>query len=703
MKHMKLLALSLLLAACATRTAAPTAPDTAAVEAELPLTADQTSAAASGHGPRDPLRPGAATPRGENLRPLPNLDGPRTRLPLRSLAVTPNTDVVALRVLILAGSADSNLDTARAMLAQAGVPFDVVFPAQTPLTPDTLVAPDGSGRYQGVILTTGNLAYESSPGVFQSALDWAGWNLLWQYEKDYRARQLSLYTYPGTWPEDYGLRDAGVSSSTADVKPTASAAGVLSDLRQVAIPVRYAYNYPSTLATVTGVTTNPLLKDGNGRVLGVQSTVDGRERVALTFAQNPYLLHSTLLGYSLTDWLTRGVRLGEYRRFAQLDIDDWFLPGDVYDPATGTVKADAFRITAVDAMNIPVQLSNLRTLYPVASGLNLTMAFNGGGANASAPLSCSSFPTGTPDKLSSATKCLAGTFDWVSHTLNHEYMDFLNYADSYAQLAPNLQVAQAFGLKLSARGLVTGDMSGLGYYNPAGDGPKTNYGLGASNTAFLQAAQATGVQYLASNRSVDGQWDPGCVNCGLYHPLNPSIFLVPRWPTNVFYSVTNPNQAVSAYNSVYGPTGTAPYWDHNLTYSEFLDKESDLALSHVLSGSAFPHYMHQNNLRQYSLNKSLASDWLGAVLKKYARYSSLPLNTLRWDDLGPYMRDRTLALKAGVSATWNRAAASVTVTSAQGGPAFVTGARGGTQTSYGGRTISLVTLGAGQSVTLPTQ
>ena len=136
--------------------------------------------------------------------------------------------------------------------------------------------------------------------------------------------------------------------------------------------------------------------------------------------------------------------------------------------------------------------------------------------------------------------------------------------------------------------------------------------------------------------------------------------LPPRWPTNVFYSVTNPNQAVSAYNSVYGPTGTAPYWDHNLTYSEFLDKESDLALSHVLSGSAFPHYMHQNNLRQYSLNKSLASDWLGAVLKKYAWYSSLPLNTLRWDDLGPYMRDRTLALKAGVSATWNRACASGT-------------------------------------------
>lgn len=699
MKHLKLLALSVLLAACATRTA----PSPAPTEAELPITGDHVAATHEGHDIHEPVRPGAAGPRGENLRPLPDLSGPRTPLPLRPLAVTPNTDVVALRVLILAGSADSNLDTARAMLDQAGVPYDVTFPAQTPLTPDALVAPDGSGRYQGVILTTGNLAYEASPGVFQSALDWAGWNLLWQYQKDYRVRQLSLYTYPGTWPEDYGLRDAGVASSAADVKPTAAAAGVLSDLRQVNIPVRYAYNYPSTLATVTGVTATPLLRDPNGRVLGVQSITDGRERVALTFAQNPYLLHSTLLGYSLTNWLTRGVRLGEYRRFAQLDIDDWFLPGDVYNATTGTIRPDAFRIAAVDAMNLPTQLANLRALYPVAADLNFTIAYNGGGANASAPLNCAPYPLGTPDSLSSATKCLANSFDWVSHTLDHEYMDFLTYDQSMAQLAPNLQVAQAFGLKLSAQGLVTGDMSGLGYYNPAGDGPKTNFGLNASNTAFLNAAQATGVRYLASNRSVDGQWDPSCTNCGLYHPLNPSVFLVPRWPTNVFYHVTNPTQAVTAYNRVYGPTGTAPYWDHNLTYSEYLDKESDLALGHLLSGSAFPHYMHQNNLRQYSLNKSLASDWLGALLKKYGRYSTLPLNTWRWDDLGPYMRDRTLALKAGVSGTWNRATNSVTLTSERGGPAFVTGALGGTQTSYAGRTISLVTLGAGQSVTLPTQ
>ena len=36
-----------------------------------------------------------------------------------------------------------------------------------------------------------------------------------------------------------------------------------------------------SLATVSGVTTTPLLKDPNGRLLGVQSTTDGRERVAL--------------------------------------------------------------------------------------------------------------------------------------------------------------------------------------------------------------------------------------------------------------------------------------------------------------------------------------------------------------------------------------------------------------------------------------
>ncbi|THF87046.1 hypothetical protein E7T09_07695 [Deinococcus sp. KSM4-11] len=649
-----------------------------------------------------------ALPDGRALTPLRQLTGakPVVATPLRSLAVQ-NTAVVALRVLILtASSTDSALSDAQTMLDQAGVPYDVVNPSVPgAFTADTLVAADGTGKYQGVILTTGNLAYEASPGNWQSALDWAGWNLLWQYETDYQARQLSLYTYPSTWPEDYGLRDAGVASATADPVMTTTGRTVFKDLKAgLQLPIRNAYNYPATLATVAGTTTTPLLTDTAGRVLAATSTATfgtgTRERLALTFAQNPYLLHSALISPSLVNWLTKGVYVGEYRRYNQLDIDDWFLPGDVFNETTLTIQPDAFRLSASDALAVRNQQTALQNAFSVSSNFTFSMVFNGGGANTSAPASCDPNVV-SPDPLTSMSRCLKWDFDWVSHTLQHEYMDSLNYADSLAQLKPNIDVAQTLDLNLSRKSLVTGDMSGLGYYNPAGDGPKTNYGLKASNVNFLQAAQKSGDVYLASNHSVDGQWDPTCMNCGIVHPLNASIFLVPRWPTNVFYSVTTPAQMTAAYNSVYGPGGTLPFWDHNLSYTEIQDKESDIALSHLLSGGAFPHYMHQDNLRQYATGRSLAYDWESALLTKYMKYSTLPLKTLRWDAVGAYVKSRTTFMKSGLSGRWDRVVKTVTLTSARGGDAYVTGVTVGTTQTYAGQKISTLTLMAGQSVTAP--
>lgn len=647
-----------------------------------------------------------ARPDARNLTPLRELRGAKPRLPLQTLSTTPNTSVVALKVLVLSANAgDGTQSAATTMLAQAGVPYDVINPSVPgSFTADTLVAEDGTGKYQGVLLTTGNLSYEASPGVWQSALDWAGWNLLWQYEKDYGVRQMSLYTYPSSWPEDYGLRDAGLASATANPKLTAAGQSVFTDLRAgVALPIQNAYNYPSTVAVVPGVTTTPLLTDNRGRVLAARSDTGGRERLALTFAQNPDLLHSELLGYSLVKWLTKGVHLGEYRRFNQLDIDDWFLPGDMYNAATKTISPDAFRISSNDALSVAAQQTALRVLYPVSKEFKFAIVYNGGGANTAAPLSCAP-NVASPDRLTSMSRCLAGSFDWVSHTRDHLYMDFLNYDDSFAQLQPNLTIGAQLGLNLSAKSLVSGDMSGLGYYNPAGDGPKTDFGLDASNLDFLLAAQNTGTRYLSSNRSVSSQWDASCMNCGLVHPKNPNIFLIPRWPTNVFYHVTTPAQAVGAYNGVYGPNGTAPYWPADLTYNQYLDKETDVALGHVLSGSAYPHYMHQGNLRQHAFGRSLASDWEAALLTKYSKYSTLPLKTLRWDSLGAYIEARTSYMKSGMSGSWDRTAKTLTLRSPGGGAGFVTGASAGglgTTETYSGNTISTFTLGAGQVVTTP--
>lgn len=645
-----------------------------------------------------------------NLQQLPDLRGPKIQeRALGTQAITANPNLIALKVLIItAGTSDPDLDAAKAMLGQAGVPYDVLDATTTPLTEDSLmVAQGGSGRYQGVVLTNNALIFQNASGGYQSALSAAQWATLWQYEQTYKVRQLSLYTFPGSYPEDYGLRYIdGSASASADVQ-AASGQTVMAELRPGAVvPVRNAYNYPASVLpaaqwAASGVASvTPVLTDSASRVFAATSTTtSGRERLALTMAHNQYFLHSQLLSYSLVNWVTKGVYLGEYRRFNQLDVDDWFLDGDHYNATTKTLEPDSFRLSASDALGVRDQQTAIQNTFDVARAFRFTVAYNGGGADTTAPASCDPKVVSS-DPLSSVTHCLGNTFDWISHTRDHLYMDFISAADATTQIAGNQSIGGTMGLVRNAHSLITGDMSGLGYYNPAGDGVKTNYGLSASNQNFLNSAASAGVQYLASNHSVDGQWDTSCPTCGIPHPLKPSILLVPRWPTNIFYYDTTPNEIATSYNAVYAPGGTMPYWDHALSYAEILDKESDLAVSHMLSGAAFPHYMHTDNFYQYAPGHSIAADWETAVLTKYSSYSTLPLNTLPWDSLGQYLGRRTSYMKGNVTALMNVAAKTVTITSPSGGAVFASGVQGGSAVNYGNQSISYWNFSPNQSMTV---
>ncbi|MHA0038779.1 Agd3-related carbohydrate-binding protein [Deinococcus sp. PESE-13] len=616
-------------------------------------------------------------------------------LSAQALPAGAQTNKVALKVLILSsGAGDYGLAEARNMLGESGVPFDVLDASSQPLTLDAMIGPDGVGRYQGVILTSSALLMDpDSSGLMPSALDSSEWQTLFEYEKAYGVRQLALYGYPGAVPEDYGLRAvAGAETSNTSMTPTAAGRSVLSDLTTAAIPVRYAYTYPATVASVPGVTTTPLMTDAQGRVLAATSTsADGRERLLLTTAQNPALLHTQLLSYGLVNWLTRGVHLGEHRRFLQVDIDDWFLAGDHYNASTGGLYDKAFRISGNDALAVRDQQSRIRSDYPLARNFRYAMAFNGGGARTDVATLCTTLFTGVAkDSLSSASKCLGDTFDWVNHTKDHLRMDVMDFATADRQLADNFTIGTRMGLTVSRQSLVTGEHSGLGNMDPTDDGthndtdvnaPKQDLGLERSNPNMLGAAVQNGIRYLASDHSVASQRDASCPTCGVPHPLNPGIFLVPRWPNGVAYHVTTPAEATGYYNSVYGPQGRFPYWDHNLSYTEFLNNESDMALNQVLDGAAFPHYMHQPNLREYSWGKSLATDWIRAMLTKYSKYSTLPLNTLRWDDLGAYVERRTREEKAkasgDLSGVYDRAAGSVTLQSTAPVPYTLTGSASG--------------------------
>jgi hypothetical protein len=614
-------------------------------------------------------------------------------------------DKVALRSLVVALDAgDFGLATWSSTLDRVGAPYDVLLAKDEPLTLDRLVRADGTGRYSSILLSNNSFLYSDESGNFVSAFDATEWNTLWQYERDYAVRQVSLYTAYGTYPEDYCLRagsEGGVGNTPVNATLTSTGGQMFDYLRSgVQVPISLSYVYYSTIAA--GCTATSLINNGTN-VLGVLSTsADGRERAALTFTSNQYLTQTFLLAYGLFRWSTKGVFAGEQRHYLGADVDDWFNSTDhLY--ADGHLETDpGFRMSGTDANSANQQQNKLRSTYPRASQFTLNVPYNGEGIVTSAHSLCTSLLSSDP--LTSYSRCLRNSFRWINHTYTHPKMNFTPYSENLTEINQNLTRGRQIGLTVPTEVLKTPEYSGLGVYNPdiTNDiDPPTDFGLGASNTELLRAAKDAGVKYLHGNMSFKSH-QPGCFNCGIYHPLEPSLLIVPDWPTNIAYHVTTADEETLFYNGYYGPNGKFPFWDHNLTYTDLLNYETDIALQHVMSGSAYVHTFHQGNLRQYASGKSLVFDWANQVAAKYSGYYSVPMRTPAWTNLASYVANRTKhfgTLGAGADVVWNRTANTLTATSPAAGGLFLTGVRATGYDAYGTDSISWVALAANTPAT----
>jgi hypothetical protein len=642
-------------------------------------------------------------------------------------AAAPNGKV-ALRALVVGvDSGDWGVDTWKATLDRVGAAYDVLYTRATPLTSDTLVRPDGTGRYNAILLTNNNLLYQDASGAFVSGLSADQWNLLWAYERDYRVRQATLYNSYGTWPEDYCMRagtEGGVGDTPLSVGLTTTGAAVFSDLNPTAqIPVLQSYVYRNQLDSACGG--QAVLTAGTD-VLGVKTTsVDGRERLALNFTSNQYLLQAHLLVYELFRWASRGLFFGELRHSLNVDVDDWFNSSDhliagpypasgqswpnlVPSPSCSAASAPCinndpgFQMTGHDAYNTRAQQNALRNKYPLAAGFTMNLAYNGGDADLNAGSTC--YPNGGIDRLTSTTRCLRKDLRWVNHTLTHPKLNFTDYATNRYEISQNAAVGQKLNLSVDATVVKTGEYSGLGVYNPDPTNdidPPTDYGLGASNTELLRAAKDLGVKYLHGNMSFKSH-QPSCFNCSIVHPLEKAVTVVPDWPTNVAYFSTNPDEETYFYNWFYGPGGKFAYWPENQTYAQVLDHESDQALTQLATGSIYSHTFHISNLRDYGGGRTLTTDWLDAVLAKYSSYYKVPVQNPNWPTLARYTTHRNAhfaELGAGVDAVYDMNANTVTVTSPASGAVTVSGARTTGFTTYGSEVSAQITLTANTPVT----
>lgn len=616
-------------------------------------------------------------------------------------------DQVVLRALILAtNQEDFGVPTLTTTLDRVGAPYDVVYTATDTISANTLVRPDGVGKYNAILLTNSMLLYEDS-GNYVSGLTSAEWNVLWAYERNFQVRQAALYTSYGTWPEDYCLTsngEGGVGDTPLLASLTSTGAQVFDYLNSAAqIPVTQSYVYRTSIRS--GCAADALLTNGSD-VLAVRTTsTDGRERIALTFTSNQHLLHANLLVYGLFRWASKGLFLGERRHHLNVDIDDWFSVSDHY-LEDGTVEyTPGFRVTGHDAVNLDAKQTALRSAHPLASGFTFTVAFNGGGIDPFAGDQCS--PNGDATTLTATTKCLKNNFRWINHTLNHPELNATDYTTTYHEINDNRVAGASIGLNFPATVLKTPEYSGLGVYNDDPDddtGTPTDHGLEGSNPALIQAAADLGITTVVGNMSFASHV-PTHFNAGKTHPLDADLLVMPCWPTNIAYHTTTPAEQTVFYNSLYGPNGLFPYWPTDRTYAQIVDYESDVALQHVASGSIYPHTFHIANVHDYGSGNTLVTDWLEAVLTKYDSYFSVPLVNTSWTDIAAYGRVRLAHFAtraAGVEAIYDRTAGTITITSPVDGSVQVTGVSPTTSgaTTYGTDATVLATLVANTPVVL---
>ncbi|WP_246614867.1 Agd3-related carbohydrate-binding protein [Paractinoplanes bogorensis] len=609
-------------------------------------------------------------------------------------------DKVALRALVVATNTDDfGVPTWKTTLDRLGAAYDVLYTATTPVTVDTLVRPDGTGKYNAILLTNTMQVYAEGSS-YLNGLDSNEWNILWAYERNFGVRQASLYTSYGSWPEDYCLRSAGetsVGDTPLNVSLTAAGAGVFDYLKaDAAIPVVQSYVYKTSIAP--GCAAESIATDGTN-VLGVRSTsVDGRERLALTFTLNQYLLQSDVLVYGLVRWATKGLFLGEQRHYLNVDIDDWFNTADHYYP-DGHIEYDpGFQVSGHDMVNLDQRQD------AIGNGFKFNLAFNGADIDPFAGSQCS--PNGGINELTATTKCLKNDFRWLNHTLNHPELNNTSYAVTKAEILDNRNAGAAIGLNESAGVLKTPEYSGLGVYtvDPDDDtGVPVDHGLEGSNPNLLQAAKDLNIKYLHGNMSFASH-KPAHFNASIVHPLEPAVEVVPDWPTNFAYFCTTPEEETAFYNSFYGPNGKFPYWPTNRTYAQILDYETGIALQHVASGGINTHTLHIANVRDYGNGRTLATDWTEATVAKYKAIYSVPLLNLDWSEIGAYTSVRTKhfgQLAAGADAVYDRSAGTVTVTSPAAGTLQVSGVTGTASTTYGTDVTTPVAITAGTPVTVP--
>ncbi|SFN14044.1 Agd3-related carbohydrate deacetylase [Nitrosomonas communis] len=596
---------------------------------------------------------------------------------------------------------------------------------------------DCVGSYNGIILTISDLTPNFTP---------AEWDILHNYEKDFKVREAVLSGWPATYSDpnapfgiflDYGLvfSSSGASYNTQWSVPAAYQKEVLESVNLAnPLPITdfaFAANPRNDAVgprdgTVPSVI--PLLKTTNGEALVsiVQyklpdQTTPVREVLISTITNTSFLIHSKVLAYEFVNWATQGVFVGARRVYMAAHLDDLFLPNWLWDPSLKAVNLlQTYRLNSGDISNLVEKQTTFRAAHPTAgSAFQLDFPFNGAGAvvdPAAAPLVAD-----LSEDLVAAVIANKNAFRYINHTFTHETMDkppvpanapcdyetFISETLIEAEITNNRTVWGLLALPDQAnnnRVLLTGNHSGLKDLKCTDDpllhpemanvqDDDVAFDQGGANTLLLRAAANVEVQYVASDSSQRGQnveqyitqYDDGKAT---------DRIMLPRWPTNVFFNVINPDQLIDEYNYMFydrfvdagqDPCTVPGAICTPRSYAEILAAEADSAVRHMLSFNKWLHFFHQSNAANYANGNTLIFDWLNAVFAAYERLFKLPVLNLPYWQIGDKTKDRLDAKTANIQAKWDRTTNQVTLSADKSVNLEVMGIDGGDL--YGGQFI----------------
>jgi hypothetical protein len=303
---------------------------------------------------------------------------------------------------------------------------------------------------------------------------------------------------------------------------------------------------------------------------------------------------------------------------------------------------------------------------PLTSNVKLTWAFNGWGADGNYD----------PDDLKPVVKRNTGEFYFVSHTWDHPNLDTYDADQTWDEIWDNNVKARRMRLPADPATLVTPNITGL------------------KNPDVMHTAYELGVRYIVTDTSQPGYNNP-TPNTGMYNPLAPGIFMIPRYPTNLYFNVDTPAAWTAEYNCMY-----RSYWGRDFTYSDVLNNISDTWVGYLLNGDMDPLMFHQPNARAYDGVHSLLGDLIDLTVAKYSKLVKFPILSPSMRDIGDRMIARQQYNEAGISAQII-SGLGLLVTAKKPVTVPITGLKMLGAESYAGQTIAHVALRAGQYKFIP--